>query len=144
MTYLFIFITHLFIILLVPHNCFSVFKYCTFLIVLYCILCIHMDYLSEIDILQWRTCHWRWPRDFVGSHKSALRIDVIIGWRQTTVPMSQQVSPVTTTSLEAPEMPSETHSEMTRHHRRTSAERELCTALSTFLAKGKDCPRSGA
>ena len=31
MTYLLIFITHLFIILCVPHNCISFFKYCTFL-----------------------------------------------------------------------------------------------------------------
>ena len=52
MTYLFIFITHIFIILLVPHNCFSFFKYCTFLIflvVLY-LMYIDMDYLSEINI----------------------------------------------------------------------------------------------
>ena len=51
MTYLFIFIIHVFIILLVPHNCFRFFKvFYLFILKLYCILCIHMNYLSEINI----------------------------------------------------------------------------------------------
>ena len=51
--YIIYFITHLFIILLVPHNCF--FKYCT--VFIYCILCIHMDYFFEINILLKQTLY---------------------------------------------------------------------------------------
>ena len=50
MTYLFICITHLFIILHVAHNCVSCFLSICFY-KLYCILCIEIDIHMDINIL---------------------------------------------------------------------------------------------